>query len=342
MRYQFASVADLAADEFFARWVVSPTAESDAFWQNWLLQYPSKREEVEQARRLVSLLCDDLYPYRASDEEAIWQRLQKEVQQEQAATEPKVMAINNWRQKRYYLSMAASVALILLVSSLFLLRQAPVKYSTGYGEQLSVQLPDGSRVVLNGNSALTYTNDWPGLSDRKVDLQGEAFFEVVHKGIAQPFVVRAADDTEVKVLGTAFNVTSRNHTSRVVLASGKVQLTYTSNGAPSQLSMQPGELVEVSQGGSHVLQQQVSPEVYTAWKDGKVIFDNTSLQDIADMLEQVYGYKVVIADAELARQRLTASLKGQGVDKILATVSATLGTKVTVQKESKTILISIS
>ncbi|OKL40343.1 FecR family protein [Pontibacter flavimaris] len=342
MNYQLASAVDFAADEYFIQWVKAPDAAGDTFWLGWLAQNPSKREEVEQARKLVVLLSGHQPGYQPAGVDEVWQRLQRAMQEEQDG-EPmeEVVVPISWWSGNLSRSIAAAVALLLVgAATVFLMRQAPVSYTTGYGEKLSVLLPDSSRVVLNGNSSITYSNHWPGFSARRVYLRGEAFFDVAHKGADQKFVVHTADEAAVEVLGTEFNVKSRNNGSKVMLASGKVQLSFQQKGQEQLVVMQPGELVEVLKTEGMITRERVSPELYIAWKDDKVIFDNTSLQEIANMLEQVYGYQVVIEDAELARQKLTASLNEQGVDKILATVSATLGARITKQEELKTILIS--
>lgn len=343
MNYQFANAIDFATDELFVQWVVSPTSESDSFWHDWLLQHPSKRGEVEEARRLVSLLAADTPESHSESVDEVWLQLQNAIHAPGDAEDQDMvhLASGSWWQGRGVQSMAAAVVLLLLsAATLFWLRKEPVVCATGFGEKLTVLLPDSSKVVLNGNSTLTYTNYWPGFSAREVYLTGEAFFDVVHKEPVQKFIVHTADDAEVEVFGTEFNVRSRNNGSQVVLSSGKVQLTYRQKGQAKQVNMKPGELIAVSGNTGITERKWVNPGLYTAWKDNRVIFDNTSLREIAQMLEQVYGYKVVVETEELARQKLTANLNGQELDKILLTVSATLDAKITKQEELKTILIS--
>ncbi|MCX2740308.1 FecR family protein [Pontibacter anaerobius] len=342
MNYQLASAVDFAADELFAQWVMAPTAESDAYWQDWLEKNPLKQHEVEEARALVKLLSADMLANNEAEVDIIWGSLQQTIQQEELEkkAEANVVPIGLW-QRKGLLRVAAAVTLLCASAFvLFMAKGESVKYATSFGEKRTVTLPDNSVVVLNANSSMTYTNNWPGLSPRRVYLKGEAYFDVAHKAPDQRFIVETADGTRVEVFGTEFNVKCRTNGSRVVLASGEVLLSFEQEGAEKQLKMVPGEMVVVSGKAGLTVREQVKTELYTAWKDNRVIFDNTSLREIANMLEQLYGYKVVIENKELAEQKLTANLHEKGVESILAAVSATLGAKITRHEKMNTILIS--
>ncbi|MCJ8164252.1 FecR domain-containing protein [Pontibacter sp. E15-1] len=338
MNYPLASATDFAADTFFITWVIAPTPESDAFWGEWLQQYPFKRETVLEARELVLLLSEDEYPLVETDTAAVWQRLQQEMHTAQHANSGTV-AYRFGLQRG--MLVAASVGLLLLVAGLYLfmgLRTETMKHATAFGEKRTILLPDSSVMVLNANSSVTY-QAWSANEPRLVHLSGEAYFSVTHQRNHQKFVVETPDGSQVEVLGTEFNVTGRGEENRVVLASGKVRLRYDGEKhTAQQLIMQPGDLVELAGTARRTLtRKQVRPELYTAWKDNRVIFEDTPLQEIAAMLEEVYGYQVVIADASLADQRLTANLDNRGVESILETVSETLGTAITTQNNTITI-----
>lgn len=344
MKYQHAGATDLAVDEFFIQWVKAPTAASNLFWQNWLQEHPEKYEVVQEARELVRLLSEEeLEEEEKEDINAVWQHLQQAIREEKRDGEEaaSVVPLSFWLNR--HMLVAASVGMLLLLASFFLfglLRPRAVTYATAYGERRTILLPDSSVVVLHANSTLSYTNSWLGSNGRLVKLKGEAFFSVKHLEDDQKFVVQTTDGTQVEVLGTEFDVKSRGVADRVVLASGKVRLRFSQGDTEKQLTMQPGELVEVAGKAGAVTRKQVRPELYTSWKDGRIIFDNTSLREIALMLEQVYGYQVVIVGAALAEQQLTANLEDRGVHKILDTVSETLGTTVT--KTNNTITIRLS
>jgi ferric-dicitrate binding protein FerR (iron transport regulator) len=124
------------------------------------------------------------------------------------------------------------------------LRAGENAHTTHYGETARIKLPDGSMVVLNAHSTLTY-NDWSEGQTREVWLNGEAFFEVQKKHDATgrvKFVVHTGD-LNVEVLGTRFNVSNRGLRTQIVLEEGKVRLRYEQE-TEKVIDMQPGELVE--------------------------------------------------------------------------------------------------
>jgi len=343
MKYQFASATDLAADEFFIQSVKSPTTESDLFWQSWQQEHPSRLGVVEEARELVTLLAADEHETQEADLETVWQRLQQDIREEprEGTEEGNVRPLHFWQSKGI---LAAAASIVLLLAAGFylfsLLQPQTVAYATAFGEKRRILLPDSSVVVLNANSTVSYTDAWSASEPRVVKLEGEAYFAVTHQVNHQKFIVQTPDGTQVEVLGTEFDVVGRDKENRVVLASGKVRLSIPQGDAHQQLLMKPGDLVEVSGKTGEVTRKQVRTELYTSWKDNRIIFDNTSLREIATMLEQVYGFEVVIEDTALAEQEITASLDDWGVDSILGTVSETLGTTITRQDNTITIRLS--
>lgn len=344
MEYLYNSATDFAADENFIQWVKAPTPESNLFWENWMQQHPFQRELVQEARQLVLLLSEEEDELYQEEVDAVWRHLRHKITTEASGRSggAKVVALSFW-QKRRLLAIAASVSTLLLLSFFVLynsLQVDMVEYATVYGERRTLQLPDRSIVVLNANSRISYAREWPVSEPRLVELEGEAFFEVTHKQNDQKFVVRTTDGVEVEVLGTAFDVSSRGSRNRVVLASGKVRINYEQDNKEKQLVMEPGELVEMAGSTAGITRKNVRTELYTSWKDNKIIFDNTSLQEIATMLEEVYGYKVTMKDNSLAEMKLTAQLDDRGVEPVLATVSETLG--VTIEKQNQEITISLT
>jgi ferric-dicitrate binding protein FerR (iron transport regulator) len=101
--------------------------------------------------------------------------------------------------------------------------------------------------------------------------------------------------------------------------------------------MKPGDLVEVSDKAGTITKRAVNTELYTSWKDNKLILSNTSLQEIATMLTENYGYRVVFRDPTLANQKITAFLDAGSLNDILVTLSETFGIKITQKNQIITI-----
>jgi len=147
-------------------------------------------------------------------------------------------------------------------------------------------LPDGTKVWVNSASELSYPLAF-GKSIRQVELRGEAYFEVAHEK-NRPFIVRTAHG-DIKVLGTAFNLTAYNSSSsNVTLINGSIQLT-NKNKTTKQLI--PGQKAEFD--GSDMRISQANIEKETAWQQGYFYFEHDKIQDIMEQLARWYDIKVI-------------------------------------------------
>jgi transmembrane sensor len=202
-------------------------------------------------------------------------------------------------------------------------------YQTAYGQTQTLQLPDGSRVTLNANSKLRLPRFGFGNRTREVYLSGEAAFAVQHLPGHQQFVVHTLQGLNVTVLGTEFSVFSRARGFKIVLTKGKVALSYPSKKQPNQvLTMRPGDLVAVGRGGQVARQVVPQPETHAAWTQHQFVFENTTLDEIGQMLTETYGLRMTVADSALATQTLTGSFHANSADELLQAISEVLNINV--------------
>lgn len=203
---------------------------------------------------------------------------------------------------------------------------------TGNTEIREVVLPDGSTATLNANSVLRYNPDWGGAGPRQVWLEGEAFFSVKHTPNHQPFMVHTPG-LNVDVLGTKFNVRHRRHQTTVVLSEGKVRAHVPSSS--EQVVMQPGDQVQHQEGQPTLSQHRVDVMQHTAWRSQEVVLNNTSLREIATLLEDYYGLEVVLADGSLGDLRVssTQALSLQNPEVLLAALSEIFSLKATLTQK---------
>jgi ferric-dicitrate binding protein FerR (iron transport regulator) len=132
-------------------------------------------------------------------------------------------------------------------------------------------------------------------------------------------------------------VYERQNKTRVVLNTGKVKLT--DRKTASEVIMQPGDLVEVA---AHPVRKIVDTRRYTSWKDRTLIFDNTPLSEIAQMIQENYGYTVEIKDKELSDVRFTYTLKDNNLNLLITALSEALELKITEKNKTLTIEKSVS
>jgi len=224
---------------------------------------------------------------------------QEPVQQENVLSKPKEPKIHIRSSRRYILQIASAAAILLLVGMFFWHRlgaEKLVTVQTAYAEQKTFELPDQSIVKLNANSSLRYQQDWTSNQIRQVWLQGEAYFEVrKNEETEQKFQV-ITKDLIVEVLGTVFNVNTREITTEVFLEEGKVNLDLEEQA--EDILMQPGELVTYSKSAGALSKKQVQNEAPSSWKNGTAILEDASLKNIIRKLHELYEVSIVVENEE--------------------------------------------
>lgn len=249
---------------------------------------------------------------------------ERSLQQNQPQTSP--LVITTPRRNRGRWLMVASVALLLLAGSTWLMRDALryEQHQTAYGEVRTLALPDGSRVILNANTRLRLPRWHFGTGTREVWLTGEAEFSVCHLPGHQPFVVHTPDGMNVRVLGTEFVVYSRLRGSKVVLNKGSVQLQSDKNNRVKPLVIAPGDVVTFSEQGKFTLRHHQSLSLHTAWKDHQFTFYKTPLTEVAYRITEQFGVTVEIPDSTLAHRKLGGTFKAQTAVELLDVVAQVL------------------
>lgn len=163
--------------------------------------------------------------------------------------------------------------------------------SVPQGSVFSLTLSDGTQVTLNSSTTFRYPVAFSG--DRKVELDGEAFFDVAHTGT--PFIVEA-NGKEVNVLGTRFNLSAyRRHDLVTTLVEGKVEVK--SGSIRKQLS--PGQQATINDRTEQISVKEVDTDLYVSWVAGKYEFSQTPLETILSQLELWYGMKIEYRDERL-------------------------------------------
>lgn len=164
--------------------------------------------------------------------------------------------------------------------------------STPRGRNFKLVLEDGTEVWLNAESKLHYPNRFTG-NERKVELEGEAFFHVA-KDAAHPFIVKSGT-AETRVLGTEFNFRAYPDESRhVTLVSGSVIVSDSRK--ENELQLAPGESVPLDENDSMLIPRKVDIEEYIAWKEDLFCFREAQLVEIMKAIGRWYNLAIVFTD----------------------------------------------
>lgn len=165
-------------------------------------------------------------------------------------------------------------------------------------------LADGTRIWLNSESSLKYPVAFQG-NERKVYLEGEAYFEV-SKDEHKPFIV-VSGESSIRVLGTSFNVRAYADEAQLyaTLVEGTVRLSH----AQQSLILYPDEQGVITFVSRKLEKRKVDANLYTAWKDGRFIFENQTLEEIMNTLGRWYDVKVFYSNEQVKQAVFNGNLK---------------------------------
>ncbi len=208
---------------------------------------------------------------------------------------------------------------------------------TAFGMQQSFELSDGSKIDLNANSEVSFSNRWEAGRDREIWLDGEAFFVVEKKPETDQKMKVITDDLVVEVLGTTFNVNSKGGKTVVYLEEGSIRLHLKT--IDSVLVMEPGDLVVYSeQSGEIFTKRREMAELHTSWKDGVLTFEDASLREVIHKIEEIYGVNFKVVEPLNYDRKVNFPLPIQELDMAISILDKTM-TSITIQKEADHYLI---
>ena len=186
-----------------------------------------------------------------------------------------------------------------------------------YGKKFEVQLSDGTLVHLNAGTQLTYPVQFLKNQGRKVQLVGEAYFEVA-KDKANPFTVNT-HEISVEVLGTKFNTDAYmdNTSTDIVLVEGKVSLYKGQKTNENQVYLKPGFKGSNIKGKSAIITEEVNTDYYTDWVKGSLVFKNASFEDIIKKLERRYNVTFINRNKMLGKEIFNARFDNEPIEVVL-------------------------
>lgn len=221
-----------------------------------------------------------------------------------------------------YTKYAAAIIVIALISTYvykYVLSPPEMIYaSTSYGERKEVMLPDGSIVILNSLSQLSYPEKMDG-DTREVSLNGEAYFDVI-KNPQKTFIVNVKD-LDIKVLGTKFNIEAYETQESITttLFEGAVSVNLD-NGYTKQL--EPGQQATYNKIKNEIdVQSPANIDGKLEWQTGILTFENEKLFNILDVLGREHNVSFDISDNQLKQLRVTVRFNAkEPIETVLAII----------------------
>ena len=211
-----------------------------------------------------------------------------------------------------------------------------------YGKRTQITLSDNSNIWLNSGSKLIYPAKFEK-NVREVYLEGEAIFEVSHNS-EQPFFV-ITKNTEVKVLGTVFDVCAYNDdaTTSTILEKGSIELKYNNNSLlnKQKVVMVPGTIAVYDPKAQQLEQTKVNTHVYTSWREGYFVFEKQTLGDILKKISRYYDVSIELQDNTLETETFTGNLDlRNSAVQVLEVIGEIINAKIE-SKENKIIITRI-
>ncbi|MDO5977643.1 FecR family protein [Flavivirga spongiicola] len=200
-------------------------------------------------------------------------------------------------------------------------------FITNRGDKKEVYLPDGSKIVLNADSELTYPKEFND-SIREVTLIGEAFFDI-KRDENKPFIVNT-NSIKIRVLGTSFNVKSYAKDTKVetTLVTGKVELIKDEE---TPIVLAPSQKAVFHKKENKLEIEEVKSLDVVAWKDGTLIFNKTPLREVAIDLERKYNIEININSLKLLNYEYTGTFDNLSIYEVLKLLTISSPIKYTIE-----------
>lgn len=220
-----------------------------------------------------------------------------------------------------WISAAAVVAVIMVTAIVWFTRPGVTMITVeAIAQSREVTLPDGSVVYLNKHSRLVYPEEF-SKNMRDVKLSGEGFFKITHDK-QRPFRVDGRY-LNVTVLGTEFNFNSNaTGTNNVSLVEGSVKVC-NSKGTEGVVLV-PGQKAEYDTATGNITVSETNAAIDAAWHDGIIPFENSTMHDIAAVLEQLYDVTVELGDVDMSKTYSGATVYYENIDSTLSQLTNTL------------------
>jgi transmembrane sensor len=277
--------------------------------ENLIKRYFEVAADADHSERSTSFHKDGVY-------DRIRQTLEKR--------EKTVNIYNLWK----YVASVAVVAGVLFAAGYRYLQVSSNHQNIAYKQQEAlrghiskIELPDGTLVWLNAGSKLSFPENFCE-DKREVGLEGEAYFEVKHE-TQRPFLVHT-QSVVTQVLGTTFNVRSYAESGRIKVSvlSGKVAV-YETDKAGKNITPQPlmvtanQEVIysKVNRQLAYNTKQVISADA-AAWKEGNLIFKNTELSEVINVLERRYNIDIAL-DSTMLNCPVTVDFNNQPIKQIM-------------------------
>lgn len=328
-------------DELLIRYLTETlTDEENVQVEQWCALSDENRKVLEQLYFTLET-SNRLKVFQSVDPDNALLRLKDRIRQQE-----------NLKRRRtifMYMQRVAAVlflpVLLLWGGSLLYNSKMPAQYvelHSNPGMVMSFDLPDGSKVWLNGKSSLRYPTKFKG-KNREVQMSGQGYFEIQHNP-QRPFSVKVGETFSLEVLGTSFNLSAYDDEDIIetTLVTGSLRLNLLQNGKMVQCMMKPNEKViytknkesvstkiitgllpndstglSANENPGSVKIATVDPKYEIAWKDNRILFKNHPMEQVIRTLERYYNVKFAVKDKKIWNSQITGTFSNEQLQQVM-------------------------
>jgi len=251
----------------------------------------------------------------------------------------KVRSMSTWRR-----AAAVAAVLVVVATVVYYVYQAPVEkitYAAKPPEQKQnrfIRLPDGSTVIVSAGSKLNYPSSFDGSVNREVYLEGQAFFDIKHNP-AKAFIVHTGK-LSTTVLGTAFNIKAMPSEDNitVTVVRGKVRVS-----SPEKTLglIEPDEQIVYNKSDNEAVQSVIANKIFLGWKEKDLLFDDVTLGEAAELLEERFKVKIAFSDPLIKDNRFTTTFRqDQKLEQVLKSICEFNSAEFQYDRDKATVMIS--
>jgi ferric-dicitrate binding protein FerR (iron transport regulator) len=327
MHFEKYKLLDFLMDESFQNWVKQSDSDDSKFWESWLIDHPDKKEDAEEAKAMLNSVHFKDKGFSKQEMSDLWDDIRmKSIGSDDWSVYGSKIGI--WK----YLKVAAVLLPFIVAAVLFVFyRTAPVEEIADHapdiiqkvnpkGQKLTTFLSDGSKVILNADSKITFSKPL-GEKERVVTLQGEAFFDITPDA-NRPFIVKSGS-METTVLGTSFNVKAYPEENQITVAvkSGRVSVENKGERLRKEdiksFVLSPDQMVTYTKSDQQTVVSEFDMQEIFGWSEGILYFNNASIEEFVKKVERWYGVDVILERTRPIAKGITGVYKDETLEEIL-------------------------
>ena len=315
---------DQTIDDLLAKFLAdeTDTHESDTI-SEWIIASEDNQKTFDHSK----IIWDGAKNQQKVDVDAAWTKLniaKKTGIESTDNQEIKPIVKLNWMSN--FLKIAAVLVVLFglwfVAAKKFTTPQNDVLTFNSGSQSIEKILSDGTNILLSKNSKITYPKSFEG-DTREINLTGEGFFDV-HHDAAHPFIIHT-QGTDVRVLGTSFNVRAYDAQVQVLVKIGRVQFSKKNN----QVILTKGQKGEILANANTIIKSEVAEvEAFVKEKLNSFVFNKMSLGEVAQTLSQRFGKTIKFGQDNIKNCKLTATFENEKLENIIDVIAETFNLKV--------------